>query len=260
MSEKLLCIWTMTILLTTVCNSASAVTVYSVPGGVANGSNGKVLSWTGTDFPSRLAAKFTLSTSAETNKIVWWGASFSEPATPFHLVASFDIAIYSADSITEVIDASLLETKIPVSDIAAVPDGVNVFRYTATLPSAFIVQEDTPYWLSIAAHMPSNTTGWGWELTEMDGAPGNGAAGYFGAGWVYSMNADQDRAFELHWIPEPTLAAYLFASSISAYCWRRSIRQLRYISCVTTIAYAPKSIESSRRFQSRGLRPNSTCR
>lgn len=99
-------------------------------------------------------------------------------------------------------------------------DGINIFSYSADLPSGVLLDSNTPYWLSIV----NNTSGgaaWGWQRSS---GPNSGAF-RFADGNPWNSAIGTSLAFDLtgRVVPEPTSIA-LFGLSIAglaAFGWRR---------------------------------------
>ncbi len=135
--------------------------------------------------------KFTVTSSAAINFVTWEGAYFGPgttvPISEFHIAFYIDAGNMPGAQIgtTEVIPfANAHETNLH-NEVGFTGATVLVADYSATLPTPFFVQANTPYWMSIVAVIPnwgsSQPTQWGWHIgtgtdkTSVQDAPTVGA-------------------------------------------------------------------------------------
>lgn len=194
---------------------ASAQTVYSQPGTQPCNPS----CWTsdyagGSGF--RAYDNFTLSSTAQIGKVTWQGIyiDLSQSVTP-GVPNTIDWTIgFFADS-SNFPGAELYTVTMPTASVTATKIGsgsfgsapVDLYSFSATLPSAFTALAGTKYWFSPLSLSATFTPFFSWSpaTTDLDGLTaqtdtvGN------------SFNRPNDRAFSLAAVPEPASWAMMIA-------------------------------------------------
>jgi len=156
------------------------------------------------------ADNFTLATSAQVNRIVWWGLSEGIEHTDLSNFSSFTIKLYSTRlSLGQPIPNQTLATHVfAIGDTSPTPtgraapaNGALEYRHEVTLPVPFTLDAGTQYFISIGAGFISGTSdAWMWQDSNTTEKK-SGVYSYATARW--SSFIDTDTAMELHTVPAP---------------------------------------------------------
>ncbi len=178
---------------------------------------------------------FRLSSPSLINTVTWEGGYFGPPTqVP---ITNFTLTFYNdaggkpgtalATSVIPFANAN--QTNLH-NEIGSTGANVLVADYSANLPTSFLANDNTPYWLSIQANIPgygaNQPTQWGWHIGQ--GGDGTSIQDFVGAPPnQLGIVRPNDLAFSLigvaNVIPEPTsLAAWATIGLAGlAYGWRR---------------------------------------
>ena len=153
----------------------------------------------------RTSDNFTLTQGGVVTNVTWQGSyqdfvNSQNPAAPN--TVSFDIAFW-ADASGQP-GASLLSQTIAYASVTATlvgfsATGLNVFDYQVALPTPFLAQPGTTYWLSIFSNSSSFSPLWGWR----SGSGGDGLTFQQNFSTGGSTLTGPDRAFALVGAPVP---------------------------------------------------------
>jgi hypothetical protein len=157
---------------------------------------------------------FTLNVATPVTDVHWQGGYWN-PAIQGN-IAAFQIGFWADNAgqpgallYNAVIPGNAGENFVGI-DLGGFP----TFNYDADLPSPFLAQANTQYWLSIVPDMAFPPQ-WGWHTGI--GGDGQSVQDFFGARTVISS----DLAFSLT-VPEPSSLALLSLGGLALACWRRS--------------------------------------
>jgi hypothetical protein len=209
---------------------------------------GTVLVWSSMPFPASAGFaggnslaydNFRLSSPSLINSVTWQGGYFG-PATQVP-ITSFSVTFYSdaggkpgaALGPTETIPfGSANQSNVHTETSSQGP--VLVADYSANLPTSQLANENTNYWLSVAANIPGYGAGqptqWGWHIGQ--GGDGTSIQDFLGvppnqAGIV----RPNDLAFSLvgvaNVVPEPTSLAAWATIGLAGLVYSRHRRKLK---------------------------------
>ena len=226
--------------LASIANVCEATTIYSQTYAYNANQNGVTSDATSTSFPDqRMADNFQVLTTSSVGSLEWYGYYALTNPYPSGGSAPFSIAFYQSASGTG-------EPQVPAAYSATVTasialeggpvdfQGGTMYRFSATLPTAFPVSANTQYWLAINATQASPSgSPFNWA-TAQNGLPLFGYSSNAGATWgSYSDGAGAGNlgrnyeAFTLFAaVPEPSAFAMALAGiSCGGFSmWRRRKR------------------------------------